>query len=455
MSGSSSSAHVWRASRVQGGAVAPGDKSISHRALILASLADGPCELIHLAPGADVRSTADCLARLGVDLELGAAGARVRGRGLFSLRAPDRALDCGNSGTTMRLLSGVVAGAGLEAILDGDASLRRRPMRRVLEPLRRMGAGAQGTTGDGGEETAPLRFQTKAPLTGQRHELEVASAQVKSCLLLAGLWARGRTAVREPQPSRDHTERMLRAFGAPIEISADGLISIQPTQALRVPPALEVPGDPSSAAFLIGAALMAGEGEIEVRGVDVNPTRTGFLRVLERMGAAVEVQPEGERAGDPVATLRARGGADLRGTEVLGAEIPSLLDEVPLLAVIATQARGSTAIRGARELRFKESDRIAGMARGLSDMGGDVRELDDGLLIQGPTRLRAARIDAGNDHRIAMSFAVAGLAAEGETVIDGAQWVDISFPGYFDLLSELTSGGVWVQADRAGAGPAW
>lgn len=392
-----------------------------------------------------MRSTGDCLAMLGADLQISGTDAVVRGRGLSGLHSPDRTLDCENSGTTMRLLSGVLAGAGLESTLDGDASLRRRPMRRVLDPLRRMGARARGTPGDRGEETAPLHFQQAGPLVAQRHELEVASAQVKSCLLLAGLWARGRTAVREPQPSRDHTERMLRAFGAPIEISSDGSISVEPAQALRVPSALDIPGDPSSAAFLIGALLMVGAGEIEVRGVDVNPTRIGFLRVLERMGAAVELQPEGERAGDPVATVRARGGTDLRGFEILGAEIPSLVDEIPLLSVIATQARGTTIIRGAGELRFKESDRLAQMAKGLAAMGGDVRELEDGLLIQGPTKLRAARIDAMNDHRIAMSFALAGLAAEGETVVNGAKWADISFPGYFDLLSKLTSGSVWLE----------
>ncbi len=318
-------------------------------------------------------------------------------------------------------------------------------MRRVLEPLRRMGARAQGTANDRGDETAPLRFQTGPRLSGRRQELEVASAQVKSCLLLAGLWARGTTSVREPQLSRDHTERMLRAFGAPIEISSYGLISIQPPKTLRAPPSLDVPGDPSSAAFLIGALLMVGEGEVEVRGVDVNPTRTGFLRVLERMGAALELRPEGERAGERVATVWARGGSELRGTNVLGAEIPSLVDEVPLLCVIATQARGTTEIRGAGELRFKESDRIAQMARGLAAMGADVRELEDGLVIKGPTKLRGARIGAISDHRIAMSFAVAGLAADGETVIDGAQWADISFPGYFDLLSRLTSGAVSVH----------
>src|SRR5262249_39344276 len=245
--------------------------------------------------------------------------------------------------------------------------------------------------------------------------------------------------------SRDHTERMLRAFGAPIEIASDGWISLQPPRALRAPSALDIPGDPSSAAFLVGALLMVGAGEIEVRGVDVNPTRTGFLRVLERMGAAVEVEPEGERAGDPVATLRARGGVELRGTEVLAGEIASLVDEVPLLSAIATQARGTTVIRGAGELRFKESDRLAQQAKGLASMGAEVHELDDGLLIQGPTPLRAARIDAVSDHRIAMSFALAGLAADGETVIDGAEWADISFPGYFDLLSQLTSGAVRVQ----------
>jgi 3-phosphoshikimate 1-carboxyvinyltransferase len=440
---------------VGGSTTAPGDKSISHRALILTALAEGDCELLNLAPGADVRSTAHCLSALGAEIGLGqttdsahsvetaGSGAIVRGRGLDGLRAPEVSLDCGNSGTTMRLLSGVVAGAGIAAELDGDESLRRRPMRRVLEPLRSMGARAIGTAQSNGEEVAPLHFSAKQGLVGRDHHLRVASAQVKSCLLLAGLWAEGRTTVHEPQLSRDHTERMLRAFGASVEIAADGAISLEkPGAPLRSPTRLEVPGDPSSAAFILAAPLVVGYGEVEIRGVDVNPTRTGFLRVLERMGGVVQRIPEPDRAGDPVATLRVRGDVELRSTEVLPSEIPALIDEVPLLSVLAARAHGVTTIRGAGELRFKESDRIRQMAQGLSAMGTEVRELEDGLEIRGPASLRGAHIDSKDDHRIAMSFAIAGLAAEGETTIDGAQWVDISFPGFFQLLSRLTGGAV-------------
>jgi len=396
----------------------------------------------NLAPGADVRSTARCLEALGAQLRLDESTAFIRGRGLSGLRAPQALLDCGNSGTTMRLLSGVIAGARVGGTLDGDESLRRRPMRRVLEPLRRMGAVAQGARSAGGEEIAPLRFEPGAQLVGQRHELDVASAQVKSCLLLAGLWANGRTIVREPHPSRDHTERMFRAFGASLQALPDGAIAFDgPCAELRVPPQLRVPGDPSSAAFLLSAALLAG-GQVAVRGVDVNPTRTGFLRVLERMGVKVELEAEPDCAGDPVATLTVRQTSSLRSTEVSPAEIPSLIDEVPVLAVLATQAQGVTTIRGAAELRVKESDRIAQVATSLSAMGGEVRELPDGLVISGPSTLRGARIDATGDHRIAMSFAVAGLAAQGETVIEGAQWADISFPGFYELLSKLSGGAV-------------
>ncbi len=424
--------------------MAPGDKSISHRALILAALGSGPCEVTNLAPGADVRSTASCLQALGAHVRIDASAARVRGGGLSGLRAPEGPLDCGNSGTTMRLLCGVVAGSAVGGALDGDDSLRRRPMKRVLQPLRQMGALAQATSTAAGEETAPLRFEARAALVGKRHELAVASAQVKSCLLLAGLWARGRTVVREPHLSRDHSERMLRAFGAPLQILPDGAISIDgPCAGLRTPPRLQVPGDPSSAAFLVAAALIAG-GEVEVRGVDVNPTRIGFIEVLKRMGAEIELRPEPDCAGDPVATLAVRPKSSLRSTDVLPAEVPSLIDELPVLAVLATQAHGQTTLRGAAELRFKESDRIAQVARGLSAMGADVQELEDGLSIRGPSALSGARIDAMNDHRIAMSFAVAGLAAQGETIIEGAHWADISFPGFFELLSKLSGGAVSI-----------
>jgi 3-phosphoshikimate 1-carboxyvinyltransferase len=430
--------------------LAPGDKSISHRALILAALANGRCELTNLAPGADVRSTAACLRSLGAQVQLDQSGAVVTGSGLASVKAPSGTLDCGNSGTTIRLLCGVVAGSGVGGALDGDESLRRRPMKRVLDPLRLMGAEAEGSRNARGDETAPLRFQPGRSLVGKRHELAIASAQVKSCLLLAGLWADGRTIVREPHLSRDHTERMLRVFGAPIQTLADGGICIEGRgPELTAPAHLHVPGDPSSAAFLIAAALMV-QGQVEVGGVDANPTRIGFVSVLRRMGAEIELTPETESAGDPVASMALRKSSNLKCTDVLAADIPAVIDELPMLSVLATQAEGLTTIRGAAELRHKESDRIAQMARGLRAMGAVVRELDDGLEIHGPSRLRGARIDAMSDHRIAMSFAIAGLAADGETIIDGAEWADISFPGFFELLSQLSDGAASVSGVERG-----
>ena len=445
-----------RAGRFSGTADAPGDKSISHRALILASLATERCAVSHLAPGADVRSTAACLKSLGAQIEMDAAsGAVVTGCGLTRLQSPGAPLDCGNSGTTIRLLSGVIAGSAVGGVLDGDESLRRRPMKRVLEPLRAMGAKAQGSRGKGGDETAPLQFEPGKPLAGRSHELAVASAQVKSALLLAGLWAGGRTTVREPHRSRDHSERMLKAFGAPVQVLEGGAVSIAgPTAALHAPAQLHVPGDASSAAFLVAAALMTPGGEVEVRGVNVNPTRIGFFKVLQRMGAILELTPEPDSAGEPVAAIKAREASALLSTELASAEIPSLIDEVPILSVLATQARGLTTIRGAAELRFKESDRIAQMARGLTAMGAEVEELDDGLRIRGPSRLHGARIDAASDHRIAMSFAVAGLIAEGETFIHGAEWADISFPGFFQLLSRLSGGAVSVSGEQRRPGRA-
>jgi 3-phosphoshikimate 1-carboxyvinyltransferase len=288
-----------------------------------------------------------------------------------------------------------------------------------------------------GDEKAPLRFEPGA-LTGRAHVLPVASAQVKSALLLAGLWADGVTSVREPHPSRDHTERMFLAMGAPLERLADGTLCIRrPERPLRMPERLEVPGDPSSAAFLVGAAVLAAQGELDVEGVNTNPTRLGFLRVLERMGADVALVQPGEQAGEPVATVRARGGRALRATDITPDEVPSLLDEVPLLAVVATQAHGTTTIRGAGELRVKESDRLAQVAQHLLRMGARVQELPDGLIIEGPTKLHGVRVDAARDHRIAMAFAVAGRVAEGPTTIDGAEWADISFPGFYGLLAGL------------------
>jgi 3-phosphoshikimate 1-carboxyvinyltransferase len=430
---------VHRAARFSGTVEVPGDKSISHRALLFGALGNSAFELSHLAPGADVRSTGGCLQALGVELTAGAAGTlHLHGHGLHT---PARVLDCGNSGTTMRLLSGLVAGRGVRAVLDGDASLRRRPMARVLAPLRAMGAQAAGHLA-GGEEGAPLAFSGGA-LTGCHHVLAVASAQVKSCLVLAGLQATGVTTIEEPERSRDHTERMLRAWGAPLRVEADGRVRVEPLERpLELPSRLRIPGDPSSAAFWVGAALLVPGGSMACPGVDVNPTRTGFLRVLARMGATVGIQPAGEEAGDPVATLHVQPGASLLGTTITPGEVPSLLDEVPLLAVVASQAAGVTRLSGARELRVKESDRLHHVCSSLRAMGAEVEETDDGFVLRGPAQLHGAHIDAAGDHRIAMAFAVAGLAAEGETVIDGAEWADISYPGFFAELGYHSGGAV-------------
>jgi 3-phosphoshikimate 1-carboxyvinyltransferase len=431
---------VRRANSLGGTVEVPGDKSISHRALLFSSLGMTPLELEHLAPGADVRSTAACLEALGVSCTRRGDGALVlQGRG--PLRPAPQPLDCGNSGTTMRLLSGLVAGSGVEATLDGDDSLRRRPMRRVLQPLRAMGAHVFGTASRE-EECAPLVFRG-GELQGMSHALSVASAQVKSCLILAGLQAEGLTRIQEPQPSRDHTERMLRAFGAPLYVTPEGTVVVERlVRPLSLPERLRIPGDPSSAAFFVGAALLVPGGNMCCTSVDVNPTRTGFLRVLARMGAEVHVEPQPEAAGDPVATLHVRFAGRLRGTTILPEEVPSLLDEVPLLAVVASQAEGVTRLSGAGELRVKESDRLRQVCRGLQAMGVDVEETDDGFVLQGPTQLQGTHLDASGDHRMAMSFAVAGLVAEGETHLDGAEWADISYPGFFAELAARSLGAV-------------
>ena len=436
---------VRRASRLEADVLAPGDKSISHRALLFGALGITPMQVRNLAPGADARSTAACLRALGVSVVEGEAPGTVtvRGVGPAGFRSPASVLDCGNSGTTMRLLLGLIAGARVTCTLDGDASLRRRPMRRVLGPLRAMGARMEGQGGPD-DERAPLRVEPVPTLRGMAHRLPIASAQVKSALVLAGLAADGETRVREPEPSRDHTERMLAAWGAPVRVEHGEVVVTRLLRPLVLPEALDVPGDPSSAAFWVGAGLLVPGASVVVRGVDVNPTRTGFLSVLARMGARLEIEPEGARAGDPVATLRVRGGQPLRATEIHPAEVPSLLDEVPLLAMVASQAAGVTRLTGAKELRVKESDRLRQLVLGLRAMGADIDELDDGFVLRGPTRLRAAAIDAAHDHRIAMCFAIAGLVAEGETEVEGAEWADISYPGFFRELAAASGGALAI-----------
>jgi 3-phosphoshikimate 1-carboxyvinyltransferase len=401
----------------------PGDKSISHRAVMLASLADGVSRIDGFLEGADTRATAAIFARLGVRIEAPADGVRiVHGAGIDGLQAPGVALDCGNAGTAMRLLAGLLAGQRFDNVLHGDPSLTQRPMRRVIEPLAAMGARIDSDDGH-----APLRIQGGRRLHGIDHASPVASAQVKSAVLLAGLHADGETVVRESHPTRDYTERMLQAFGYPVDI-ADGRVSLRGGGRLRATD-IQVPSDFSSAAFFIVATCLVPGSELRLRRIGVDPRRTGLLRVLKAMGADLEVLPV---VGETVADIVVRA-APLRGIEVQAEWVPDMIDEFPVLCVAAACADGETVIRGAAELRVKESDRIAAMATGLRVLGIDVAETPDGAVIQGG-RLRGGRVDSHGDHRIAMAFAVAGQVADGEVRIDDVANVATSLPGFDDLF---------------------
>lgn len=416
--------------RIRGEIRVPGDKSISHRALMLASIAQGESAIAGLVPSRDVTSTGRCLQGLGASIRAQSeTDCRIKGQGRSGLQAPQRELDAGNSGTTLRLLSGLLAGQPFRATLTGDASLRRRPMGRIIDPLNRMGIRVRSNDGH-----APLVVHGGKP-QGMRYELPVASAQVKSCLLLAGLYADDATTVVEPEPTRDHTERMLRAMGADIA-HEDGTITLRGCRELG-PLALSVPGDLSSAAFFLAAASVVPDSELTLRHMGINPTRTGILDVLRSMGARIEVLNERERGQEPIADLRVASAPELGGAKIDSSLVPRLIDEIPLLAVVATQAEGCTVIRDAAELRHKETDRIHAVAENLRLMGAELDERDDGLVIEGPQRLRGAHVASFRDHRIAMAFAVAGLVAEGPTTIDGADWADVSFPGFFDTLRRV------------------
>jgi len=409
----------------------PGDKSISHRVLVLGALATGRTTIRGLAPGGDCRSTMACLAALGVDIAArsGAEGPAwlVEGRGLGGLRAPGGPLDAGNSGTTARFLMGVLAGHAFAATLTGDASLSRRPMRRVAEPLERMGARVDTA---GGFLPATVRG---GRLRGITYEMPVPSAQVKSAVLLAGLHAEGVTTVVEPAETRDHTERALTAFGADISVER-GRISVRGRRALRAAD-VAVPGDPSSAAFWAAAAAGIPGAAVVIEGVSVNATRTAFLGVIARMGADVGVE-SGDGAGGEaqgIVTVRHR---TLREIEILPPEIPGLIDELPALAALATHGGGLT-VSGAGELRLKESDRITALVAGLRSLGADVEERPDGFCVSGSRPLSGGVADAAGDHRLAMAFAIAALGARGDSRICGAESVAISYPGFFDTLEGL------------------
>ncbi len=419
---------------LRGRAALPGDKSISHRAILLNMLAGGAARVANFLPAGDCRASLRVAGALGAEVEvLSPTELRVHGRGM-ALLEPDDVLDCGRSGTTMRLLAGILAGQPFAAVLSGDAQLRRRPMARVAGPLRLMGAMVLGR--DGGR-LPPLAVQGGA-LRGIEYDLPVASAQVKSALLLAGLYAQGATTLHVPGPARDHTERMLRAMGAEVATRAgDGghTLHVGPTAALA-PLDLAVPGDFSSAAFLLVAATLVPGSEVVLEGVGINPTRTGLLDLLRAMGAEIEVLDEGSAGGEPVADLSIRS-AGLRGVEAGGDLVVRAIDELPILAVAATQARGETLVRDAAELRVKETDRVATTVGELRRLGAAIEARPDGFLVQGPTRLRAAAVDSHGDHRLAMALVVAGLVAEGETVVHDCGCIPDSFPGFEALLAGL------------------
>lgn len=418
--------------RLRGEFTPPADKSVSHRAVMFSSLARGTSEVANILRAKDVESTMNAFRALGVDIEDDGHLIRIHGRGLAGLAEPGDVIDCGNSGTTIRLLSGILAGNPFFSILSGDDSLRLRPMARVINPLGLMGARISARSGN---RYPPLAIQGGG-LRPVSYEMPVASAQVKSCILLAGLYAEGETSITEPSRSRDHTERMLPAFGARVE--TDGLtVRIRGGGALSAQ-SITVPGDFSSAAFFLVAALLFPGAEVTARNVGLNETRTGLLNVLEAMGAKVWKDNLREVSGEPVGDLMCRGEGRLRAVDVTAEMIPSLIDELPILCVASALAEGTTRISGAAELRFKESDRIAAMARELGKMGVQIEELPDGLIIQGMESLGAAEVESHGDHRIAMSMAIAALAAGGRTVIRDASAVDISFPDFFDILRRLT-----------------
>ena len=433
---SATSVTIRPARRVVGHVRVPGDKSISHRYALLAAIADGETVIEGFAPGADCAATLACLSRLGVRIAShgsgvtdGQASRAIAGRGIRGLTPPDAPLDTANSGTTLRLLAGLLAGHPFDSTLTGDASLRRRPMKRIIEPLVRMGAHIQPAAGD----RPPLMIHG-SDLHGIEYRPPVASAQVKSAVLLAGLHAQGATILHEPATTRDHTERALVHFGATVERHGDGL-SLAGGQQLRGG-RLHVPGDFSSAAFWAVAAAALPGSDLELTDVGLNPTRTALVDVLRRLGAGVETTVEREEAGEPVGRMRVRHGM-LRPLTIKASEVPVLIDELPALAALGAHG-GDVVVTGASELRVKESDRISALVAGMRALGIDAEELPDGFHIRETRRPRGGTADAVGDHRLAMTFAIAALGASASCTIQGAEAVDVSYPGFFNVLASIT-----------------
>ena len=413
----------------------PGDKSISHRYAMLAALAEGRSVIKNFATGADCASTLDCLRSLGVDVQREGDEVVIEGVGLDSLSAPKTQLDAGNSGSTIRMLSGILAGQGFESVIGGDESLSRRPMRRIITPLTRMGAHIVGRDGD----FPPLRIQG-AKLQPIEYELPVASAQVKTSVLFGGLFAEGTTIVREPLPTRDHSEIALRQFGAEIEVG-DRRIELRGRPRLRALQ-LAVPSDLSTAVFFLAAGLLVPHADLTVQRVGLNPTRTAVLDVLRAMGADIEISAHEEIHGERLGDVRVRGSESasrpvLKGGRIEGQMAAEVIDELPILAVLGAASEEGLTIRDASELRFKESDRIATVAENLGRMGVAVEVFDDGMHIPGWQKFRAAKLDSFGDHRVAMAFSVAALHADGPSVIQNAEAASVSFPEFFEVLGQV------------------
>lgn len=418
---------------IRGSVDLPGDKSISHRAALFSSIADGTALIGNYSASADCASTLACLRRLGVNIEVNGPQVNITGTGKNGLKMPTADLDCGNSGTTMRLLSGILAGQNFRSVLTGDESLKKRPMGRVIEPLEKMGAGIESN-----HAKAPLAITGRNPLNAIDYTTPVASAQIKSCVLLAGLYADGITTVTEREPTRDHTERMLRYLGVEIaeDKAADGnSISVSGDSRL-VARDMSIPGDISASAFFIVAAACLAGSELTINDVGLNPSRTGILEVLRGFEVDVKVENKMEVCGEPVADLMIRSGVGLGNPVISGSVIPNIIDEIPVLAIFATQLDQGLEVRDAAELRVKECDRIHAIVENLRRMGADIEEFPDGFRVS-RSKLKGAGIDTFGDHRIAMAFAIAGLMAEGDTVIEDAACAAVSFPAFFEMLDRV------------------
>ena len=434
---------IIKARSLRGEITPPPDKSISHRAVMFASIAKGESIIRNFLMAEDPISTMNAFRSMGIEIEEvnkneGTADLIVQGKGLYGLKEPLDVIDCGNSGTTARLISGILSGNPFFSVLTGDDSLKQRPMARIINPLKEMGAIIHGR---GNDRYLPLAIKGKT-LNPIDYTMPVASAQVKSCLILAGLYAEGITTIHEPQRSRDHTERMLKAMGAEI-IVEDLSIKVTGLKGSRIgelnPIDITIPSDFSSASFFLVGALIVPDSEITTKNVCINPTRTGLLEVIKEMGGEIRIENTRLISGEPVADIYCKSTGDLKAIKINPDIVPSLIDEFPILCILATQAEGITEIRGAQELRVKESDRIKAMTTELRKLGVEIEEYPDGIAIKGKAILKGCEVETYNDHRIAMSLSIAGLIAEGDTIVNNHECIDISFPGFFSTLDHLIS----------------